>query len=338
MGTDVSVNGERLRSERNEKHTDTSTPLKLSKDKAVAVLIDSDVILQESLTELNRAKDLAERAGLSVESYIVKPIEMTGNTGSSFLGIAPNDHSVDTTTGGHSNTDHVILSTGNERIDRIAELKRNLLRRHRAMVPEQRQENKWDKLKAPGGRRRRIMRDQDNEDFPSNPPLNGWNIFINQMTTKIRHDRQDELHDQSKVLQEIGKIWRVGMSPEGREYYSKFARDANEEYEQQIIEFRATGTYQLSKHFGQIENSNIWIRLDFPSPLEKEILSYETINFPPRPPEFDEAYKERELRRTLKRKLKVKGLMKINGSWNDDVDFESLVEEEKEKRRKLDNK
>jgi hypothetical protein len=203
------------------------TALKTAKDRAVAILIDSDVALQESLTELQRARELAGKAGLSVESHIVKPIETTttdsaGGSSSSNSNSNNNNSTVhicnttttttgsnaancypptdsNNTTGGHSNTDHVVASTGDDRLDRIAELKRNLLRRHRAMQPEQRREERWDKPRAFGERRRRINREQDiNENYPNEPPFTGWSVFVGQMTTKIRHDRPDERHDQSK--------------------------------------------------------------------------------------------------------------------------------------------
>jgi hypothetical protein len=137
------------------------------------------------------------------------------------------------------------------------------------------------------------------------------------------------------VLQEIGKIWRVGMSAEDREYYARFAKDARKEFDHQVIEFRSTGAFQPSKHFAPLDNSNIWIRKDFPNPLETEILSYETIRFPKRPPEFDDAYEEREVRSIIKRKLREKGLMEKDGkTWKKSVDFEALVEREKIKRLK----
>ena len=150
----------------------------MAKERAVAILIDSDVTLQESLTELQKARELASQAGLSIESYIVKPAESavsdSGNTST---------HSGNTSaakfTGGHSNTDHVVLTTGDDQIDRIAELKRNLLRRHRAMQPEDRREDRWDKPKIPGERRRRIFREQDRDDYPPEPPNTGWYVRLN---------------------------------------------------------------------------------------------------------------------------------------------------------------
>jgi len=300
------------------------------------ILIDSDVTLQETLTELQRARELAAKAGLSVESCIVKPAIDPTAPENGYLQI--NDGisgGANGFTGGHSNTDHVVVTTGDDRIDRIAELKRNLLRRHRAMQPEQRGDDRWDKPKIPGERRRRIVREQDRDDYPAEAPNTGWDVFIRQMTVKIRHDRPDERHDQSKVLQELGKIWRMGMSEDERDYFTKFATDAKKEFDQQVIEYRATGSYQPSKHFERLENSSVWIRKDRPSPLEKEISSYDTIQFPKRPPQLDEEYKEREMRGILKRKLKLKGLMNEDGkTFKEGVDFEALFEAEREKERK----
>eukprot|EP00534_Pseudo-nitzschia_fraudulenta_P010077 CAMPEP_0201151364 /NCGR_PEP_ID=MMETSP0851-20130426/12302_1 /ASSEMBLY_ACC=CAM_ASM_000631 /TAXON_ID=183588 /ORGANISM="Pseudo-nitzschia fraudulenta, Strain WWA7" /LENGTH=329 /DNA_ID=CAMNT_0047428201 /DNA_START=23 /DNA_END=1012 /DNA_ORIENTATION=- len=318
-----------------ETHTfDIDGVLKEAKERAVAILIDSDVTLQESLSEVQRARELASRAGLSVESCIVKPKESVASDGFNQTTDLANTSKF---TGGHSNTDHVVLKTGDYRVDRIAELKRNLLRRHRNMQPEERGEDRWDKPKIPGERRRRIVRVQDRDIcYPQEPPITGWDVFIRQMTTKIRHDRPGERHDQSKVLQEVAKIWRIGMSSDERDYYLNFATDCKKEYDQQVIEYRATGSYQPSKHFEQLDNSSVWIRKDSPNPLEHEISSYETCQFRKRPAELDEAYRDREIRTILRRKWKMKGLLNDDGkTWKNGLDFEAEFEKEKRKRSKL---
>lgn len=149
---------------------DEDKALQTAKEKAVAILIDSDVTLQESLAELQRARELASKAGLSVDSCIVKPPSEAANVEGPPIEGGPAG------TGGHSNTDHVVVMTGDDKLDRIAELKRNLLRRHRAMQPEQRGDERWDKPKIPGERRRRIVREQDKEEYPSEPPVTGWYV------------------------------------------------------------------------------------------------------------------------------------------------------------------
>ncbi len=119
-------------------------------------------------------------------------------------------------------------------------------------------------------------------------------------------------------------------------YSAKFiAADAKKEFDQQVIEYRATGSYQPSKHFERLENSSIWIRKDNPSPLEKEISSYDTILFPKRPPEMDEAYREREIRSITKRRLKLKGLWNEDlKTWREGVDFAAECDKERTKRAK----
>ena len=113
------------------------------------------------------------------------------------------------------------------------------------------------------------------------------------------------------------------------------ATDAKKEFDQQVIEYRATGSYQPSKHFVRLENSSVWIRKDKPSPLEKEISSYETILFPKRPPQMEKEYREREIRSITKRKLKLKGLLNEDGkTWKEGVDFEAELEKERSKRTK----
>lgn len=123
------------------------------------------------------------------------------------------------------------------------------------------------------------------------------------------------------------------MKPSEIDYYNKFAHDAQQIYGQQVIEYRATGSYTPSENFGPIGNSNVWVRKDHPNPLEKEILSYDTVQFPLRPPEFDHAYEERDIRRIVKRKLKDKGKLKEDDTFESDVDFEAEVEKERNKRR-----
>ena len=106
-----------------------------------------------------------------------------------------------------------------------------------------------------------------------------------------------------------------------------------------MIEYRATGSFQPSKHFVRLENSSVWIRKDRPSPLEKEISSYKTIQFPKRPPQLDKEYKEREMRSILKRKFKLKGFLNEDGEiWKDGVDFEAELEKERKKRTNHNNK
>jgi hypothetical protein len=137
------------------------------------------------------------------------------------------------------------------------------------------------------------------------------------------------------VLQRIGNIWKSVMSEDDREYYSRFAADAKREYKQQMIEYRATGTYRPSKHFAPLDGTNIWVRLDDPSPLEMEISSYETYTFPPRPSMLDEAYEERQLRSVLKRKLRDRKWMDSEGNMlKEGVDFDELLEKERQKKRR----
>jgi hypothetical protein len=97
----------------------------ITRKQANALVIDAGEAAIAALKGLEAARELADKAGLSVDSSIL------GNDSSG----------VDLKTGGHSNTDHIVVRTGDPRTDRIAELKRNLQRRSRAMKPEDRGEN-----------------------------------------------------------------------------------------------------------------------------------------------------------------------------------------------------
>jgi hypothetical protein len=65
------------------------------------------------------------------------------------------------TTGGHSNTDHILHITGDPSRDAISEYKRALMRRAKAMQPEERGKERWDQPRVVGSRRRRIVRESD---------------------------------------------------------------------------------------------------------------------------------------------------------------------------------
>jgi hypothetical protein len=168
----------------------------LTRKQGNALLIDSGEAVKKALTDLEVAAELSARAGLSIDSAIVaNEITVPDVWDPNKL---PTVLRSNLTTGGHSNTDHVVVRTGNERKDRIAELKRNLLRRSRAMQPENKGEDRWDKPRIPGERRRRIVREKDSPEAPPEPPPSGYVVFVGQMTTKIRHDRPNVRHDQTK--------------------------------------------------------------------------------------------------------------------------------------------
>lgn len=185
----------------------------LTRKHANALVIESTIAIQDAMAQLEEVRALAAKAGLSVECSTL-PRNTVGSaladgsannaaadTSSTSTTITPTDptHAIlPSTTGGHSNTDHTIVRTGDERTDRVAELRRNLWRRHRLMQPERRQEGRWDKPRLPGERRRRIMRERDLPEAPPDPPLSGYIAFLGQMTVKLRHDRPDAPHDQSK--------------------------------------------------------------------------------------------------------------------------------------------
>jgi hypothetical protein len=183
-------------------------PLQLDRrallERAKSILSESAFVLTGTVKELQRAREVASVAGLKVDSYIIeKPkivAALEGDAGSSSSAVAATTTTVvQNTTGGFSNTDHIIRKTKDAAADRIVELKRNLLRRHRSMQPENRRDERWDKPKVKGERRRKLVdRDKDQDDSPPEPPHTGWSIFVSQMTTKLRHDEPNVHHDQAR--------------------------------------------------------------------------------------------------------------------------------------------
>jgi hypothetical protein len=264
--------------------------------RAKALIRKCDTVIKNSLKDLQEARTILEPAGLTVESSILDPTFGGETTVVAVL----------RTTGGHSNTDHLVKISGDPRKDRIEELKRNYQRRIRSSQPEFRGEDRWDKPKIPGERRRRIVREKDMPQAPPEPPQTGYVYFVGQMTTKIRHDRPDDPHNQPRVVQEISKIWKLGMTDAEREYYNESAREAREEYQRLHQEYRATGRYQPSRKFEKLKGVGPWVRVAWheKNGLERELSTYETVSFPLRPPQLDEAYQQRQLESIKRRKLK----------------------------------
>ena len=276
----------------------------MDETEAAVLLLQLDDILEKARRSLQKAHILASTASLPTASLSETAIAVSSGAASS------------TATAGHSNTDHIISQSGDDTTDRIQELKRKYIRRLRSSQPEARGSNRWDKPKVPGERRRRIVRDKDAPEAPAEPPPSGYTIFVGQMTCKIRHDRPNEPHDQTRVMQEISTYWKHVMTDNQRQDYIDFADDARDEYLQQLRQFRATGTFTPSERFEKKPGANIWVRKrDLEkTTLERELDTYETYSFRPRPPELDEAYRQREEQSKLKRKLKTKGLVDDYGN------------------------
>jgi Methyl-CpG binding domain len=85
--------------------------------------------------------------------------------------------------------------------------------------------------------------------------------------------------------------------------------------------------------FRPLEGTNLWVRTDYPCPLEQEIQSYDTVRFRPRPPELDDAYEERQAASIVRRKLRLRGLLDKDDNPVKGVNFAKLVQEELRKRK-----
>jgi hypothetical protein len=254
-------------------------------------------------SDLESATELATRAGLPVTSGLSRLRQRT-------------PAATTIMTGGYSNTDHVMVWTGDAVTDRIEELKRHMAVRLRDEQPEHRGTFRWDKPRAPGERRRRIVRDKDAPEAPVEPPKTGYIAYVCQMTCKMRHDRPNERHDQARTAQEIGKLWRAALTDAERDFYNDLADHLTAEYQSQNLEFRATGTYTPSQRFERLQGVGPWIhKLESErNDLEKELAEYDTVVFPMRPPEYEEDYKLSLELSSLKRKMKNSGLLNPDGT------------------------
>ena len=131
------------------------------------------------------------------------------------------------------------------------------------------------------------------EPYPS-----GYVAFLILMTTKFRHDRgPDAEHSQSATMQEISRMWRIDLRTKEQEHYTKMSEDLRKEYQEQMLEYRATDTFRPSERFIKLGNGQgPWVhkRPEERSQLEAEIAGYDTVVFPPRPPSKEEEYLKRE--------------------------------------------
>jgi len=225
------------------------------------------------------------------------------------------------TTGGFLNTNHEVVLTGDPAIDRLNELKRNYEQRQRQQNPEIKLLDRWDKPRLPGQRRRRIVREVDmNPHAPHDPPPSGFVTFVGQMTCKHRHDNPDRLHHQPTVMQDISRVWKDNMSASDRQYYLDFAKEAQKEFKEQQMEYRATGFCTTSRSFHRLGGDGPWVRSDpqYQNGLEREISAYDHVHFPLRPAAHNEDYTIREWRSKTSRKLKDKGILQRAGRKADE--------------------
>ena len=221
-------------------------------------------------------------------------------------------------TGGHCNTNHAIpwnvKQESNTQPDvesnRVRELIRNRLNRLRVEQPESRTEERWDKPKVVGERRRRIVRDVDAPEAPSEPPPSGFTVFVSLLTTKFRHDRGPETeHSQTATVQEISRLWRVDLNEQEQQYYTKMAEEIQSEYREQMLEYRATEEFRPSDRFIKLgDGKGPWVHkhpMDR-NELEAQVAAYKTFVFPPRPPSKDQEYYTREQQSKERRKERIR--------------------------------
>jgi hypothetical protein len=107
-------------------------------------------------------------------------------------------------------------------------------------------------------------------------------------------------------MPEISKMWRKALSQEEQTFYNDVAENIRMEFKKQHMEFRATGSFTPSDNFER--KGNFWThrKQNERNALEHELDSYDTVVFPPRPPEYDEEYFRRERESKRRRRLREK--------------------------------
>jgi hypothetical protein len=230
------------------------------------------------------------------------------------------------TTGGHCNTDHVIRQNPDGTVDLPSEYRRTMRRRRRgedAARSGERGADRWDLPRIAGGRRRRIMRDADAPAAPPEPPVTGYVIYVSQMTTKLRHDNPGRHHDQISAVRRISMMWN-GLPESGRGHYVSLARDARAEYDERLMEYRATGSWSPFTAFERLTynrngvvcrtsaerstgSNGPWVRMPYErkNDLEREIDTYEQVIFPPRPVGFEGEHERTMAERGRRRRERI---------------------------------
>jgi len=172
---------------------------------------------------------------------------------------------------------------------------------------------------------------------PPEPPLSGYVLFIAQMTTKVRHGRPNERHDQIKVVKQISKMWKYGLSGKDRAYYNDFAREARVEYQKQHTEFRATGTYTPSVSFEKIGGDGPWVKSAYheKNALEREIGTYDRVKFPPRPENFEEPHWVKRAKGENERGMQLRKTMEEKKQKEEEVKWAMLEVAKEAKAKRL---
>ena len=117
-------------------------------------------------------------------------------------------------------------------------------------------------------------------------------------------------------------MWN-GMSKKDRNHYVQLAKDARTEYEERLMEYRATGNWAPFSTIIRLENNKNgvvcrstleritygpWVRipLEQKNELEKELEAYDQVIFPPRPAGMEEEHETRVKESLEKRRKKIR--------------------------------
>ena len=110
------------------------------------------------------------------------------------------------------------------------------------------------------------------------------------------------------------------MSSCEREHYKGLARDATREYEDRLIEYRATGSWtqysvierldtnkngvEITGGGGGAGSHGPWVRIPYEekNELEQELETYDQVIFPPRPKDMEEEYEKKMEESKVKRR------------------------------------
>ncbi len=81
------------------------------------------------------------------------------------------------------------------------------------------------------------------------------------MTTKLRHDNPERHHDQISAIRRISNMWNK-LAPADKAHYSTMAREARAEYDERLMEYRATGLWNPYTTFEQLTTNKNGVSLE----------------------------------------------------------------------------
>ena len=127
------------------------------------------------------------------------------------------------------------------------------------------------------------------------------------------------------------------MNDDDRKYYNDFCKDLRSEYDVQYREYKATGSYKASNVFERLHGDGPWTRKAFheKNSLEREISSYKSVKFPPRPEEMPKPDWLKKIEKARRKEMERRKVREERAKKRREKERLELEEAHKAKRLRL---